>query len=149
MDRVQFYSDSGDLIGDTNILDLDLTVFKKTDEINSFNRFIMDAVAMGVFVILGYNALDKMGGWTKYFEIEVCPFHNITQRRLSGTKVTLQGIWGNWNYTEIKNENVYNSDSKNLAEIYDTEVEETIVLYLNKALTKAGRRFKITRWNIQ
>ena len=33
LDRVQFYSDSGDLIGDTNILDLDLTVFKKSDEI--------------------------------------------------------------------------------------------------------------------
>ena len=33
LDRVQFYSNSGDLIGDTNILDLDLTVFKKTDEI--------------------------------------------------------------------------------------------------------------------
>ena len=44
---------------------------------------------------------------------------------------------------------LYNSDSKNLAEIYDTEVEETIVLYLNKALKEAGRRFKITRWNIQ
>jgi hypothetical protein len=44
---------------------------------------------------------------------------------------------------------LYNSDSKNLAEMFDTEVEETIVLYLNDALTNAGRRFKITRWNIQ
>ena len=44
---------------------------------------------------------------------------------------------------------LYNSDSKNLAEMFDTEVEETIVLYLNNALQNAGRRFKITRWNIQ
>lgn len=43
---------------------------------------------------------------------------------------------------------LYNSDSKNLAEIFDTEVEETIVLYLNNALQNADRRFKITRWNI-
>ena len=43
---------------------------KKKDEINSFNRFVMDALAMGVFVLLGYNALDKMGGWKEYFEIE-------------------------------------------------------------------------------
>ncbi len=44
---------------------------------------------------------------------------------------------------------LYNSDSKNLAEIFNTEVEESIVLYLNSALQNAGRRFKITRWNIQ
>ena len=44
---------------------------------------------------------------------------------------------------------LYNSDSKNLSEVFDTEVEETIVLYLNNALQNAGRRFKITRWNIQ
>ena len=44
---------------------------------------------------------------------------------------------------------LYNSDSKNLAEMFDTEVEETIVLYLNSALKNAGHRFKITRWNIQ
>ena len=44
---------------------------------------------------------------------------------------------------------LYNSDSKNLAEMFDTEVEETIVLYLNSALKSAGHRFKITRWNIQ
>ena len=44
---------------------------------------------------------------------------------------------------------LYNSDSKNLSEIFDTEVEEAIVLYLNNALQNAGRRFKITRWNIQ
>ena len=44
---------------------------------------------------------------------------------------------------------LYNTDSKNLAEMFDTEVEETIVLYLNNALKDADRRFKITRWNIQ
>ena len=44
---------------------------------------------------------------------------------------------------------LYNSDSKNLMELFDTEVEETIVLYLNDALKSAGHRFKITRWNIQ
>ena len=44
---------------------------------------------------------------------------------------------------------LYNSDSKNLAEIFDTEVEESIVLYLNNALQNAGRKFKVTRWNIQ
>ena len=44
---------------------------------------------------------------------------------------------------------LYNSDSKNLAEMFDTEVEETIVLYLNSALKNDGHRFKITRWNIQ
>ena len=43
----------------------------------------------------------------------------------------------------------YNSDSKNLAEIFDTEVEENIVSYLNDALKSAGHRFKLTRWNIQ
>jgi len=31
LDRVQFYSDSGTLIGDTNILDLDQKVFTKSD----------------------------------------------------------------------------------------------------------------------
>ena len=40
-------------------------------------------------------------------------------------------------------------NSKNLMEIFDTEVEETIVLYLNEALKSAGHRFKLTRWNIQ
>jgi len=44
---------------------------------------------------------------------------------------------------------LYNSDSKNLMELFDTEVEENIVLYLNDALKNAGHRFKITRWNIQ
>ena len=44
---------------------------------------------------------------------------------------------------------LYNSDSKNLMEIFDTEVEETIVIYLNEALKSAGHRFKLTRWNIQ
>ena len=44
---------------------------------------------------------------------------------------------------------LYNSDSKNLMEIFDTEVEETIVLYLNNALKSADHRFKLTRWNIQ
>ncbi len=33
LDRVQFYDASGDLIGDTNILDLDQNVFSKSDEI--------------------------------------------------------------------------------------------------------------------
>ena len=33
LDRVQFYSIKGNLIGDTNILDLDQTVFKKSDVI--------------------------------------------------------------------------------------------------------------------
>ena len=44
---------------------------------------------------------------------------------------------------------LYNSDSKNLMEIFDTEVEEAIVIYLNEALKSAGHRFKLTRWNIQ
>ncbi len=33
LDRVQFYSNSGKLIGDTNILDLDTSVFEKSDEV--------------------------------------------------------------------------------------------------------------------
>ena len=33
MDRVQFYDVLGDLIGDTNILDLDQNVFSRSDEI--------------------------------------------------------------------------------------------------------------------
>ena len=33
LDRVQFYSTEGDLIGDTNILDLDQNVFTKSDSI--------------------------------------------------------------------------------------------------------------------
>ena len=33
LDRVQFFSENGDLIGDTNILDLDTSVFEKSDEI--------------------------------------------------------------------------------------------------------------------
>ena len=52
-------------------------------------------------------------------------------------------------YVKKTMKKLYNSDSKNLAEMFDTEVEETIVLYLNNALQNAGRRFKITRWNIQ
>ena len=44
---------------------------------------------------------------------------------------------------------LYNSDSKSLAEIRDTEVEEEIALYLNAALEAAGYRFRLTRWNIQ
>ena len=52
-------------------------------------------------------------------------------------------------YVKKTMKKLYNSDSKNLAEIFDTEVEETIVLYLNNALQDADRRFKITRWNIQ
>ena len=52
-------------------------------------------------------------------------------------------------YVKKTMKKLYNSDSKNLAEIFDTEVEEAIVLYLNNALQNAGRRFKITRWNIQ
>ena len=52
-------------------------------------------------------------------------------------------------YVKKTMKKLYNSDSKNLMEIFDTEVEETIVLYLNDALQNAGHRFKITRWNIQ
>ena len=33
LERVQFYSLNGDLVGDTNVLDLDQSVFKKTDAI--------------------------------------------------------------------------------------------------------------------
>ena len=33
LDRVQFFSTSGNLIGDTNILDLDISVFEKSDEV--------------------------------------------------------------------------------------------------------------------
>ena len=44
---------------------------------------------------------------------------------------------------------LYNNDSKSLAEIRDTEVEEEIALYLNTALEFAGHKFKLTRWNIQ
>ena len=33
LDRVQFYDLQGNLIGDTNILDLDQSVFSKTDSI--------------------------------------------------------------------------------------------------------------------
>ena len=33
LDRVQFFSKNAELIGDTNILDLDTSVFKKSDEI--------------------------------------------------------------------------------------------------------------------
>ena len=44
---------------------------------------------------------------------------------------------------------LYNNDSKSLAEIRDTEVEEEIASYLNTALEFAGHRFKLTRWNIQ
>jgi hypothetical protein len=32
----------------------------------------------------------------KYFQVSVCPFHNITQRRLSGSRETLNGVWGYW-----------------------------------------------------
>ena len=52
-------------------------------------------------------------------------------------------------YVKKTMKKLYNSDSKNLMEIFDTEVEETIVLYLNEALESAGHRFKLTRWNIQ
>ena len=52
-------------------------------------------------------------------------------------------------YVKKTMKKLYNNDSKNLMEIFDTEVEETIVLYLNDALKSAGHRFKITRWNIQ
>ena len=52
-------------------------------------------------------------------------------------------------YVKKTMKKLYNSDSKNLAEMFDTEVEETIVLYLNAALEAAGYRFKLTRWNIQ
>ena len=44
---------------------------------------------------------------------------------------------------------LYNSNSKDLAEIQDTEVEEEIALYLNAALEAAGYKFQLTRWNIQ
>ena len=33
LDRVRFFSESSDLIGDTNILDLDTSVFEKSDEV--------------------------------------------------------------------------------------------------------------------
>lgn len=52
-------------------------------------------------------------------------------------------------YVKKTMKKLYNSDSKNLMEIFDTEVEETIVMYLNEALKSAGHRFKLTRWNIQ
>ena len=52
-------------------------------------------------------------------------------------------------YVKKTMKKLYNSDSKNLSEVFDTEVEEEIVLYLNDALKNAGHRFKLTRWNIQ
>jgi hypothetical protein len=33
------------------------------------------------------------------FEYSVCPFHNITQRRVTGGRPTLLGVWGDWEST--------------------------------------------------
>lgn len=30
------------------------------------------------------------------WEYEICPFHNVTQRRVNGYKAYLLGVWGHW-----------------------------------------------------
>lgn len=32
------------------------------------------------------------------WEFFVCPFHNVTQRRVLGAKLNLLGVWGQWNH---------------------------------------------------
>lgn len=31
------------------------------------------------------------------WEYQICPFHNITQKRSMGSRATLLGVWGHWN----------------------------------------------------
>ena len=35
------------------------------------------------------------------FEYSVCPFHNVTQRRVTGGRPTLLGVWGDWDSANI------------------------------------------------
>lgn len=39
-------------------------------------------------------------GTADRYEYSVCPFQNITQRRLIGSSATLLGVWGQWNTNE-------------------------------------------------
>ena len=66
LDRVQFYNSTGELIGDTNILDLDKSVFSRSEIIieetidgkqsNQFNSIDFDEENKN---FLGQNLLEK------------------------------------------------------------------------------------------
>lgn len=38
------------------------------------------------------------------FEYSLCPFQNVTQRRVTGGKPTLLGVWGTWTEPEVNSE---------------------------------------------
>mmetsp|Transcript_8590 Transcript_8590/g.12825 ORF Transcript_8590/g.12825 Transcript_8590/m.12825 type:complete len:198 (-) Transcript_8590:519-1112(-) len=57
------------------------------------------------------------------YEYSVCPFQNITQRRLIGTRSTLLGVWGEWQFP-IANET---SASKDMGGPEDAVVHDTMI----------------------
>ena len=112
---------------DVHVKDGVVRDLEESDELNSFDLRNN---------VIGPESLYFLDGMcfktlsSKYFEIEVCPFHNVTQRRLSGTKTTLQGIWGNWNYTQINPENTENTENnENNNKEIGHESPESLVWY--------------------
>ena len=104
--------------------------------IEGYNEFIMAYAPdydFGMFTEYGNEEVRKM--------LEETAYVIFTDPSLVRIKFA--------DYVKKTIKKLYNSDSKSLAEIQDTEVEEEIALYLNAALEAAGHKFKLTRWNIQ
>jgi hypothetical protein len=57
------------------------------------------------------------------YEYQICPFHNITQKRVMGSHVTLLGVWGFWNTSKV-NITLPSADVSNENENHIPQVEE-------------------------
>ena len=64
LDRVQFFSNDGEIIGDTNILDLDQSVFEKSDQ-------ILEEKLDGTPVLENNNRSDSVSGNTNQVKIKI------------------------------------------------------------------------------
>lgn len=101
-----------------------------------YNDFIASYAPDYHYGMFTEEADNKLGKLLQEIAYVIFTEHELTREKLIP-------------HTKRELKRFYNSDSKNLSEVFDTEVEEEIVLYLNDALKSAGHRFKLTRWNIQ
>jgi hypothetical protein len=62
------------------------------------------------------------------YEYQICPFHNITQKRVMGSHVTLLGVWGFWNAAKV-NITLPTADvsTENENEDHISQVEERMI----------------------
>lgn len=71
----------------------------KVEDDEKLNSIVMRDEVEGPEALLFLDGLCFETIAAKYFQVTICPFHNVTQRRLSGSKEIVTGIWGSWEST--------------------------------------------------